>query len=126
MSFDDDPASDERRRSPRVRVNEVVQFEVGGRRVVGLLTLINDAGFFVTTRHFLEPGVVAAFEIDLPEAGRFLPVSGEVVLVNGPNRYDWRLSIGMAVRFQTMDPITRHIIDAFLERSRAMLGQRAS
>ncbi|MFN7951810.1 MAG: hypothetical protein U0610_08775 [bacterium] len=64
----DDPDPSERRQSQRVRVNEVVQFEVGGKRVVGLLTVINEGGFFVTTRYFLNPGVVTKFEIDLPEA----------------------------------------------------------
>mgnify|MGYP007037465941 CR=1 FL=1 len=46
--------------------------------------------------------------------------------VPNASRYDWRMSIGMAVRFESMDPITRHIIDAYLDRSRSMLGQRAS
>lgn len=109
----------ERRDSPRVRVNEVVQFDVEGRRVVGLLTLINQAGFFVTTRHFLEPGTQSGFEIDLPDAGRFLHVDGEVVLVNGPQRYDWRMPIGMAVRFVSMGDVTRRVIDAFLARTLA-------
>ena len=119
----DDPDPSERRQSQRVRVNEVVQFEVGGKRVVGLLTVINEGGFFVTTRYFLNPGVVTKFEIDLPEAGRFLPVSCEVVLVNGPARYDWRLPIGMALRFVSMDELTRHIIDAFRTKARERFAE---
>ncbi len=117
MSVADEPATDERRRSPRVRVNEVVQFQAEGRRVVGLLSVINDAGFFVTTRHFLDLGSITDFEIDLPEAGRFLHVTGQVALINGPKRYDWRMPIGMGVRFLSMDDVTRNIIDSFLSKA---------
>ncbi len=119
----DDPEASERRRSQRVRVNEVVQFHVSDKRVVGLLTVINEGGFFVTTRHFLTPGAVTQFDIDLPAAGRFLPVECEVVLVNGPSRYDWRLPIGMAVRFVSMDEVTRHIIDGFLAKTRERFAE---
>ena len=105
----------ERRVSRRVPVREVTQFDLEGRRVVGLLLLINHAGVFVNSHHLADVGDTLDLEFDLPGNLRFLKAQGEVVHKNHPPTYDSRQPIGMGIRFVGMDDLTRKLIGDFLE-----------
>ena len=104
--------TDERRRSPRVKVNLQARWEGVLSQLEATITDLSKTGCFVLTGGNVEPKELVRLEIDAPEGEPFV-LWAEVV--------DAANEIGFAVRFTSMndDDETRlsRLILALLEKS---------
>ncbi len=110
-----------RERSPRVPLRVPVLCEgLGLTRLVEAVN-VSSGGLFVATSRPLPPGtrVTVEFRLPLHRADAPLRVRGRVCWINGAPQFRQDAPVGMAVRFDALEPAVQAAVDRFVGRSLA-------